>query len=135
LKAVYVLIIQVKNTTSIKVGSLGYLTFRKGMYAYIGSAQSNFRYRIKRHLHKKKKLFWHIDYFLDNKKTKIWKIFFKEGIKTEECNLARLISKKGKIVLKFGSSDCKCKSHLFQIKECQFLEKNLTELIEKHNAF
>lgn len=135
MKAVYVLIIQVENTTAIKIGSLGDLIFHKGVYAYVGSAQSNFYHRIKRHHRKKKKLFWHIDYLLADKKTSIIKILFKEGIKTEECKLAKLIRKKGKIIPKFGSSDCQCRSHLFQIKEWQFLENNMKELFEKHNAF
>jgi Uri superfamily endonuclease len=114
---------------------LGDLFFNKGIYAYVGSAQSNFYHRIKRHLRKEKKLFWHIDYLLDNNKTRILKIFFKQGVKTEECNLARLISGKGSYILRFGSSDCKCKSHLFLIKKYRFLEKIMIEVIRKHNTF
>jgi len=128
LNAVYVLIIQLEKTKSIKIGALGKLIFYKGMYAYTGSAQSNFHHRIKRHLRKNKKLFWHIDYLLNNEDTKLSNIFFKQGIKEEECNLARLINKKGIAIPKFGSSDCRCQSHLFRIEDFLFLEKKLKKL-------
>jgi Uri superfamily endonuclease len=135
LKAVYVLIIQVKKPCSLEAGALGILFFHKGMYAYVGSAQSNFHQRINRHLSKEKRLFWHIDYLLNNENTNILKIFFKQGIKKEECILARLINKKGIFIPRFGSSDCKCESHLFRIKDYAFLEKRLKELNKKHNTF
>ena len=123
MKAVYVLIIQVENTTSIKVGSLGELVFQTGIYTYVGSAQTNLDQRIKRHLRKEKKLFWHIDYLLNSDKTKIKKIIIKEGIKKEECNLANIINIKGKAILKFCSSDCNCKSHLFFVRDYGFLKR------------
>ena len=135
MKAIYVLIIQVENTISLKIGSLGTKVFNKGLFAYVGSAQSNFYKRINRHKCQKKKIFWHIDYLLTNKKTILIKIFFKLAKKTEECKLAQLISKKGKSIPNFGSSDCKCKSHLFKIKDWLFLEKSMNELVEKHNTF
>ena len=129
MKAIYVLIIQVENTISIKIGSLGTIVFNKGLFAYVGSAQSNFYKRINRHKCQKKKKFWHIDYLLANKNTRIIKIFFKAAKKTEECKLAQLINKKGKSRPNFGSSDCKCKSHLIQIKDWRFLKKNMKELV------
>jgi len=135
LKAVYVLIIEVVNTTSIKVGSLGKLLFTTGIYAYVGSAQNNLDQRIKRHLRKEKKLFWHIDYLLNDNKTKIKKVLIKKGIKKEECNLAKLINTKGKAILKFGSSDCSCKSHLFFIEDYRLLETNIKDITKEHNAF
>ena len=135
MKAVYVLIIQVENTTSVKVGALGELVFETGIYAYVGSAQTNLDQRIKRHLRKEKKLFWHIDYFLNSDKIKIKKVLIKKGLKKEECNLANLISMKGKAILKFGSSDCDCKSHLFFIRDYGFLERNIKETTKKHNTF
>jgi len=135
LKAIYVLIIQVEKTISLKIGSLGEVVFNKGLYAYVGSAQSNFYHRINRHLRKEKKIFWHIDYLLNDKKARISIIFYSQGIKTEECYLARLVSKKGSSIPRFGSSDCKSKSHLFLIRDYRFIEKNMKELIEKHNTF
>ena len=128
---VYVLVIKVAKQCTITVGALGELVFKKGIYAYVGSSQSNFHQRIKRHRRKEKKLFWHIDYLLKNKKVNVSKIFFKKAFKTEECKLATSISKTGKVIARFGSSDCKCISHLYYIKNTKFLENVLNELIEK----
>jgi Uri superfamily endonuclease len=40
LKGVYVLIIQVEKEAVLNVGALGTLTFKPGLYAYVGSAQA-----------------------------------------------------------------------------------------------
>ena len=135
MNAIYVLIIHLEKSLKIKIGAIGNLSFDKGLYAYVGSAQSNFNQRINRHLRKEKKLFWHIDYLLNNKYAKIKKILFKPGKKIEECNLAKLISNFGKKISKFGCSDCCCNSHLFKIKTENFLDERLKEFIIKHNAF
>jgi Uri superfamily endonuclease len=120
-EGIYVLVIQVGEDIEAKVGALGRTAFTKGLYAYVGSAQINMEQRIKRHLRSKKRRFWHIDYLLDNPKAKIIKVFFKEGDKTEECKTASYLSEKGEVIASFGCSDCKCKSHLFHIKNFRFL--------------
>ena len=128
LKGVYALIIQVDKDTTIKVGALGKLTLRKGLYAYVGSAQTNLEQRIKRHLKKEKHPFWHIDYLLNNNATRIIKVLYKQAAKTEECKIAKTISEKGKPVNNFGSSDCNCKSHLFHIQNHHVLQKTMRRL-------
>ena len=121
LKGVYVLIIQVNEDTEVNVGAMGKLTFKKGLYAYVGSAQNNLEQRVRRHLRKEKRRFWHIDYLLDNDTTKVVEVFQKQGDKTEECTIAKVIGERGKPIDDFGSSDCNCKSHLFRIKDYRFL--------------
>ena len=79
LKGIYVLIIQVNKDINIKVGALGETAFPKGLYAYVGSAQTNLEQRVKRHLKTEKRKFWHIDYLLDNPTAKITKVFYKQG--------------------------------------------------------
>ena len=120
-EGIYVLVIQVEEDIEAEVGALGITVFTKGLYAYVGSAQTNMEQRIKRHLRSKKRRFWHIDYLLDNPKAKIIKVFFKEGDKTEECKTANYLSEKGELIASFGCSDCKCKSHLFHVKNFRFL--------------
>lgn len=110
MKGSYVLIIEMKDGTSIEVGRLGKIYFRKGYYAYIGSALNSLEKRIERHLKKEKKLRWHIDYLL--KHANILEIFYIESSRREECNIANHFSSL-KPIEKFGASDCKCKSHLF----------------------
>lgn len=122
LRGIYVLIIQVHANISMNVGALGKLTFKKGLYAYVGSAQNNLEQRVKRHLRKKKRKFWHIDYLLGNDATKVIKVFYKEADKTEECTIANALGERGEPIDDFGSSDCQCKSHLFHVKEYGFLQ-------------
>ena len=116
MKGVYILTIRVKKNTTLTVGALGKMTFSKGEYCYVGSAQNSIERRIKRHQSKTKKLRWHIDYLLKDKKTFINDVFVKECAKEEECRLAALLNTTEIPVKKFGSSDCKCLSHLFRLK-------------------
>jgi Uri superfamily endonuclease len=107
----YILVIENYKERNVKIGRLGELHFPAGIYAYIGSGKKNLIARIKRHLSTDKKKFWHIDYFLDGDAgiKEIW--ISPEGI---ECKTARFFIKNGFHYIRgFGSSDCKCKSHLF----------------------
>ena len=123
MRGIYVLIIKVGKDTEVNVGALCRIAFTTGLYAYIGSSQTNLEQRIRRHLRKEKKKFWHIDYLLDNDATKIIKVFVKKANKLEECKIAKTICKKSKPISGFGSSDCNCESHLFHIKEYRFLQE------------
>src|SRR3972149_9434603 len=91
LQGIYVIVIKINKDANINLGALGNLSFPKGLYAYVGSAQKNLQKRIKRHLRKQKHIFWHIDYLLDNPVAKPVKIFFKQASKTEECRIAQEI--------------------------------------------
>ncbi len=116
MKGVYCLFIEVSKPIEISVGKLGKIKFEKGNYVYIGSAQNNLEKRIERHFRKRKKKFWHIDYLLDNKHVKIKEVSYKlTKNKAKECKIARIISQNAKAIKNFGSSDCKCKSHLYRI--------------------
>jgi Uri superfamily endonuclease len=125
LRGVYVLIIQVDENVDVNVGALGKLTFEKGLYAYVGSAQANLEQRIKRHLRKEKRLFWHIDYLLNDSAARIVKVLYKQADKTEECEIAKAIGERGEPVDGFGCSDCSCKSHLFRIGDYRFLQESM----------
>jgi len=116
MKGVYVLVIKVTKDIKTKIGALGNLKFEKGIYAYVGSAQNSLEKRIARHKTKNKKLFWHIDYLLKNRNVKILKIFYKKAGKSEECRIAKRLSKINFPIPKFGCSDCKCETHLFKLK-------------------
>ncbi len=115
-RGVYQLLIHLKKDINIYIGNKGRNTFPKGYYIYTGSAKNGLRSRIKRHLRKEKKLFWHIDYFL--RYGKIVDIFLYQNEKTEcRINQRVLSQKNAKIIMpKFGSSDCRCKTHLIYFK-------------------
>jgi len=118
MKGTYVLLIEIERDIDVKIGKLGKFNLKKGCYLYIGSGKNGLEKRIKRHLRKEKKLFWHIDYLLKNPHARIKKIWTKE--EEEECSLAKTIASNNTFeipVKRFGSSDCRCKAHLFLAKE------------------
>ena len=123
MKGIYVLTIQVSSDVAVQVGALGKLTFKKGVYAYVGSAQNNLEKRVRRHLTKEKRKFWHIDYLLGNDAAKVIAVFHKQADKAEECAVAKIIGKIGEAVAGFGSSDCNCKSHFYRIEDYGFLQE------------
>ncbi len=119
LKGTYCLIIHLKEDTTIKVGKLGFIDFKEGYYVYVGSALKSLESRLKRHLSSSKKLFWHVDYLLASPNTKIDNIVFVVESSKWECSIASEISKEGSEISRFGCSDCKCKSHLFNFDKLE----------------
>ncbi len=117
LKGIYVLIVSVDEPINPRVGTLGTVFFNKGLYAYVGSAQNNLEKRIERHLRREKKLFWHIDYLLEDPKVQVVKVLFSSGGKKAECQLAKKLGSFAVGVEGFGSSDCNCVSHLFRFDD------------------
>jgi len=129
MKGIYVLVISVNKNISVNIGALGNVHFERGLYAYVGSAQNSLEKRVERHLRKKgKRSFWHIDYLLNNDAVSIMKVFYEEAARSEECKVAEKIDKEGVPVRRFGSSDCKCRSHLFKVEGYDFLRKFMHEL-------
>lgn len=115
--ATYCLIIQLSQDSTIKVGKLGEMDFKKGYYVYVGSALNSIDSRVRRHLSKEKKLFWHIDYLLNSPNSDVKEVILERSPEKWECDVAMEISKKGTSTDKFGCSDCKCSSHLFYFEK------------------
>ncbi|NLH61075.1 MAG: GIY-YIG nuclease family protein [Ignavibacteriales bacterium] len=112
----YILVIKVPERITISVGKLSKtpLTFSKGYYLYCGSAlgKNGLYNRVRRHFSKEKKIRWHIDYLLG--KGKITDVIFDAEPVRKECIYAMKYLESGlSPVPDFGSSDCKCISHLF----------------------
>jgi len=128
-KGIYILVVSVSKDINVNVGTLGSVNFEKGVYAYVGSAQNNLEKRIERHLRKTKQKFWHIDYLLDNANVKVLKVFYENAGKSEECKVANKIGERCVPTKGFGSSDCKCKSHLFKLEDYQFLGEFMFETL------
>jgi len=127
-KGVYLLVINLKKNSRIKVGRLGRITFPKGFYVYVGSALNSLQARIARHLSSEKKLRWHIDYLLASPNAEVEMVITRQTEKRIECKVNEIIQKFGKPVEKFGSSDCKCKSHLTYFKNLDDVKKAFEEL-------
>jgi Uri superfamily endonuclease len=132
LKGVYVLIIQISNDIDVTVGALGRRALEKGLYTYVGSAQNNLEQRIKRHLRREKRLFWHIDCLLGNDAAKILEVLYRQADKTLECTIAEEIRERGgEPIDGFGCSDCDCNSHLLRVTDYRFLRETMQVLYEK----
>lgn len=128
MKGIYVLLVSVNQNISVTVGALGMKNFTEGFYAYVGSAQMNLEKRVKRHVRRVKARFWHIDYLLSRRETKVKQIFYKQVGKSEECTVAKKLAAIGTPVKGFGSSDCSCIGHLFKIENHRSLNRFIHEL-------
>lgn len=116
MRGVYLLFLRIAEDVGIRVGGLGKITFKKGLYAYVGSAQNNLEKRIMRHRSKVKKLRWHIDYLTRSGKVKPVAAYAYDLGREYECIIARLLSGIASEAIKgFGSSECRCRSHLFRL--------------------
>ncbi len=122
-RGVYVLVISVGKNISIQIGALGVRNLKKGLYAYVGSAQGNLERRIRRHVGRVKRKFWHIDYLLASGAVQVTDVFTKERGREEECMIAKELCARAVPIEGFGSSDCKCTSHLFKLGNLTFLEE------------
>jgi Uri superfamily endonuclease len=105
------LLIKIDNKKKILIGKKEEFFFDDAFYVYVGSALNGISQRVKRHLSFHKRMYWHIDYFLQHAKIK--NVYYKQSNKREECEIARKLEKKLQSVPNFGCSDCNCKSHLF----------------------
>ena len=114
----YSLVIALARRKTIRVGRLGVAAFPKGTYVYTGSAMNGLGARLERHLSRKKKLHWHIDYLLNQRDARIKKIILYCPAPNQECRQnQRIAGLSGATVIlrNFGASDCQagCGSHLF----------------------
>jgi endonuclease-3 len=122
MKGTYVLKLRLKKDSRIRVGKLGVIDFKKGLYCYVGSAfgtSTNLDNRIKRYfkLNKERRgnLKWHIDYFLVSPNVEIVGVTtFDDRI---ECKVSRMLEGVSKASMAgFGCSDCNCKSHFYMFR-------------------
>ena len=110
---VYHLVLRLPRETRIRVGRLGTARFGAGYYVYTGSAMNGLEARVARHQRRRKSLRWHIDYLLQ--KAEIAAVELIPTRRRLECARNRVIlSLPGATipVPGFGSSDCRCRSHL-----------------------
>ena len=89
-KGTYAVILDLTGERSLQVGRLGTCSFPPGFYLYAGSARGGLGPRLRRHLLRKKPFRWHIDYLRQEARVR-------------------------EVVKGFGSSDCRCSSHLVHL--------------------
>jgi Uri superfamily endonuclease len=115
-KGTYILFLHLSRKRKGRVGKLGELTFIPGYYAYVGSAlgPGGLAARLHHHLKTTIKPRWHIDYLRGI--TTLKTVWYTESDVRLEHSWAFLLARMANYAVSFpgfGSSDCRCKSHLF----------------------
>ncbi len=110
----YILLVEISSPAAIEIGRLGRLSFDSGIYAYVGSAfgPGGLESRLRRYTAGPRRNHWHIDYLLD--RSEVRTALVSNSQERLECVWAQWMRDRGLILVPgFGSSDCRCKSHLF----------------------
>jgi sugar fermentation stimulation protein A len=122
---VYHLLIHLSQSTTVEVGKLGSFSFPAGYYVYTGSALGGLETRIARHRRREKRLHWHIDYLLQY--GRIIDVITHTTVERLECQFNRNILSLSdcRILVKgFGSSDCRCSSHLAYFEKKPYIPRH-----------
>ncbi|SNR70148.1 GIY-YIG nuclease family protein [Desulfurobacterium atlanticum] len=116
-KGTYIIVFNYGKSRMIKVKS-GKFFIEKGRYCYIGSAfgSGGIFSRIQRHLKKRKKKHWHLDFLSVSPFFKAVSVYCFFNLKIE-CEIAEKFLKVFYPVAGFGASDCSCISHLFFMED------------------
>jgi Uri superfamily endonuclease len=132
-KGTYIIVLYLNKNERIQIGKLGRFEFKKGYYAYVGSAfgPGGLKSRIKRHIGPKKNYHWHIDY-LNPAVKEVWVSDHGERLEHEWAGLLGEIATDK--ILGFGCSDCSCESHLFYFRSFALLQKFHNGLYKKRAA-
>lgn len=122
----YVLVVQLDQLKRIKVGRLGFITFRTGYYLYAGSAlgPGGLSGRIHRHLRpeSQKRSHWHIDALTSQ--GSITGIWWSVSPQRQECAWSEILSVAGdRTAPGFGASDCRCAGHLVWLQDAESVKR------------
>jgi sugar fermentation stimulation protein A len=110
---IYHLVLRLPRARRLRAGNLGLKSYPSGYYVYTGSARRGLDMRILRHLRKEKTRHWHIDWL--TQVARVEEIWVDIRPKSAECEChRRVLSLPGSrtLIPRFGSSDCRCPSHL-----------------------
>jgi Uri superfamily endonuclease len=137
MNGVYVLIIESHADMELEIGKLGRIPFKKGFYAYVGSALRGLEQRIgrhRRHVGDNKKLHWHIDYLLASPAVELIEVICAETEERKECEIAVTLNQWFESIQKFGCSDCSCTSHLFCASSVAELNERVYDCLQSAAA-
>lgn len=112
----YALVLRCSITRTVRVGRVGTIRVSPGWYVYVGSAfgPGGLQARIGHHAVRAVRPHWHIDYLRHH--TRLESVCYCCGVRREHEWAARVKSMAtADVVLPgFGSSDCRCATHLFR---------------------
>ena len=124
----YILLVYLAEKQVIEVGKLAGILFPKGFYAYVGSAMSGIKSRLRRHFASEKNFHWHVDYLVE--RANAISALIIPGEMRAECILAYALSSRFASFHGFGSSDCRCSSHLFFSTNERQLKEGIRAVVE-----
>lgn len=117
-KGSYILVLNLTTSHSLQVGKLGRFDFAPGCYLYFGSALNGLNSRISRHIRQDKKSHWHIDSL--TAVANVTGVWYAIGDERWECTWAKAVAENPYATipaLGFGSSDCRCDTHLLHLPD------------------
>lgn len=110
----YALLLALRTPREIEVGRLGRIVFAAPFYVYAGSAfgPGGLEARIRHHLRPALRPRWHIDHL--RRAAEVTAVWYCVDAERLECtfSLSALGLDGATAVPRFGSSDCRCRSHL-----------------------
>jgi Uri superfamily endonuclease len=110
----YALVLALVEPTELQIGRLGSIRFDSPYYLYFGSAfgPGGLQARIKHHLRPLRRAHWHIDYL--RRAAEVLDVWYTSDNMRLECIWANIAleNRNTSQVRGFGSSDCRCQSHL-----------------------
>ena len=110
---VYCLVLWLRRPCRVWLPRHGACRFGRGWYVYTGSAKRGLLPRLMRHLRKRKRLYWHVDYLRSVCSVrKIWVWPWTPGGECRTNAAVRLLPHAASPLKGFGSSDCRCEAHL-----------------------
>lgn len=127
----YILILHALSDQEVGIGKLGIFNLCKGFYAYVGSAfgAGGLAARLKHHFGSSARPHWHIDYLRGFMQIK--EVWLSTDKSKHEHEWAGILSMQEGItipVMRFGSSDCHCNSHLFNFPQQPSVEQFRTQI-------
>ena len=132
MKGTYALVLRLERQAEIAIGKLGTFTFPAGYYLYVGSAlgPGGLEARLAHHRRRDKKLRWHIDYLLEHAQlVEVWSAASTDKLECLWAQAARELAGGEIPVPGFGSSDCRCPSHLIRLASTPSYEEFTARLL------
>ncbi len=125
----YMLVLHIARSRSLAIGDLGKISFRKGYYIYIGSAEEQLSRRIDQHRRTGRRPARHIDYLREQTEwVEALSIRAQEAL---TCVLADEMARiAGWSVSRFGTSGCGCPAHLFGMTTNPLQSPAFIDLVE-----
>ena len=128
----YGVLFELERGVTLATGRLGKIFYPRGWYVYVGSAMGGISGRLKHHLGPHTRIFWHIDYVLPQ--GTLIAVVVGETDQRVECQLASHLRERFTGFKRFGSSDCRCKGHLFMSDAYELLLNGLMNAFESANC-